>query len=978
MKKNTDLKTANWGSREKDKKQEICKIPSADNRSQIKVNKILKCFYVNVRSLMCKEKKAELELYVTKERPDIIGITETWAREEVSNSELELQGYAMFRKDRENQKTTGHGAGGVLLYVNNNIDALIREDLKNDKFKESIWCEIQHEKGKIIIGVCYRSPDSDKDKDIGLCELIALASRKPVMIMGDFNYHINWDTLEGERSSDKSFMDFVNDCFMMQLITEPTRGDRTLDLLLTTEENIIENVSVGEPFSTSDHQIVRWELSWDEIEEVKAYQDRYNFFRGDYERARNKIREKDLMEKIRGIGVEKSWNTFLQCMTEVIQETVPKHRKLNKRKPWMTRTVQRKRRAKNKAWKMYQQIKKTVDTRSDTETALKLKKLKSKYDQKRNEAKRAIKEAVTVYEQKLANNVKIDSKSFYTYVRSKQKKKDRVGPLKNSQGEVIREDEESAEILNEYFGSVFTRENLQNIPEPEKLFKGSEDKGANEVTFTKEKVTAQLKRLKTDKSPGIDSLHPKFLYEVREEIGEVLAEIMNESLKTGEIPRDWKDAVVVPLYKKGNRSDPSNYRPVSLTCIICKVMEKIVKEDIIDHLKRNNIIRDSQHGFIRGRSCLTNLLDFFEEIYEHMDGGSPVDIIYLDFAKAFDKVPHKRLAKKMKACGIGGRLLDWIINWLVDRRQKVGIRGRFSKWTKILSGVPQGSVLGPLLFVIFINDIDTGILSKISKFADDTKLCGKVVNDEDAKIMREDLKKLYQWSLDWQMIFNVDKCSVMHMGRKNEEFQYEMGGKLLRVTEEEKDLGVIVHKSAKPSRQCAEAAKRGNRVLGLIKRTLISRDKDIILRLYKTLVRPHLEYCVQAWNPFYKRDIELLEKVQRRATKVIKGLGNLKYEDRLQKCNLTTLEKRRSRGDLIQTYKIMTGKEEVQPERFFEKATKKSTRGHQYKIYKRRTGTHMQRFYSGRVIDIWNNLDEKTVSAGTTTAFKIELAKQGY
>jgi hypothetical protein len=131
------------------------------------------------------------------------------------------------------------------------------------------------------------------------------------------------------------------------------------------------------------------------------------------------------------------------------------------------------------------------------------------------------------------------------------------------------------------------------------------------------------------------------------------------------------------------------------------------------------------------------LLDFFEDVYEHMDKGSPVDIIYLDFAKAFDKVPHQRLAKKLEACGITGRLLQWIKNWLLDRRQKVGIRGKFSKWIEILSGVPQGSVLGPLLFVIFINDIDSGILSKISKFADDTKLCGKVTSQEDANILRE-------------------------------------------------------------------------------------------------------------------------------------------------------------------------------------------------------------------------------------------------
>jgi hypothetical protein len=237
---------------------------------------------------------------------------------------------------------------------------------------------------------------------------------------------------------------------------------------------------------------------------------------------------------------------------------------------------------------------------------------------------------------------------------------------------------------------------------------------------------------------------------------------------------------------------------------------------------------------------------------------------------------------------------------------------------------------------------------------------------------------MYQWSLDWQMMFNLEKCSVIHMGSKNQEFKYEMGGRLLRVSEEEKDLGVIIHKSAKQSRQCTEAAKKANRVLGMIKRTIISRDKDILLRLYKSLVRPHLEYCVQVWNPNLKKDKELLEKVQRRATKMIKGMGGLTYEERLKRCKLTTLERRRTRGDLIQTYKTITRKDDLQPERFFKMAEYKSTRGHKYKLYRKQEGYMKQRYYSGRVVDPWNNLNEETVSAESVTNFKIELEKEGY
>jgi len=238
-------------------------------------------------------------------------------------------------------------------------------------------------------------------------------------------------------------------------------------------------------------------------------------------------------------------------------------------------------------------------------------------------------------------------------------------------------------------------------------------------------------------------------------------------------------------------------------------MERIIKNSLVEHLTRNKIINDTQHGFMKGKSCLTNLLDFLEAVYEKLDRGKAVDIIYLDFAKAFDKVPHMRLAAKLEACGIGGNVLRWIKNWLFNRRQKVGVRGQYSGWVEVISGVPQGSVLGPLLFLIYINDIDEGIISKISKFADDTKLCREVEGEEGARILQEDLRKLYQWSLDWQMLFNVEKCKVMQVGRNNKEFKYEIGGKTLQAVEEERDLGVIIHKSMKVSRQCAEAAKKG-------------------------------------------------------------------------------------------------------------------------------------------------------------------------
>ena len=323
---------------------------------------------------------------------------------------------------------------------------------------------------------------------------------------------------------------------------------------------------------------------------------------------------------------------------------------------------------------------------------------------------------------------------------------------------------------------------------------------------------------------------------------------------------------------------------------------------------------------------------------------------------------------------MGGNILSWIENWLSGRKQKVGINKTFSKWRDVQSGVPQGSVLGPLLFLIYINDLDVGVVSKLCKFADDTKLGGGVASAVESQKLAKDLEQIFQWSIDWQMSFNVDKCTVMHMGKNNEEFQYKMGTGTLKKSEQEKDLGVTINRSGKSSVQCGIAVKKANAVLGMIKRNITFKSKENMVRLYKSLVRPRLEYCVQAWNPYLQKDIEKLERVQRRATKLIEGFRNLSYEARLNKTGLISLEQRRVRGDLIQVFKMIKGFDKVNYKEFFEISSSSRTRGHSYKIVKKRcNGDLRKHFFTQRVVNSWNNLPQHVVDADTINCFKNRL-----
>ena len=760
------------------------------------------------------------------------------------------------------------------------------------------------------------------------------------------------------------FMHTIQDFFLTQHVKSPThfmpnKMASTLDLIFTSEEGMVTDLKHLPPLGNSHHDCLSFTLRCRVITSEGGNLAR-DYERADYKSMVQAVIESDLVHHLQICDLQTAWTHLISLLSSLEKRYIPlKTLTKKKQHPYSNKRLLQVRREKDKLYGQYRRT-------GSVEDQLLFKRAK-------NNLRNLTRKLRLEYERKLVKYTIKNPKVFWKYLGSKLKTRIRVEDLEKPDGSRACTSEEKADTLNNFFGSVFTAEDITNIPETDFGFDGE---GITSVDIRVEEIRKRLENLNISKSPGPDGLHPRVLKELAAPLSEILEVIFTSSLETGSLPAEWREGHVVPIFKKGDRSQPSNYRPVSLTSVICKLLESLVRDALLQHFLDNDLLTSDQFGFLPGKSCALQLLVVMEEWLEVLDRRGAVDVVYLDFQKAFDRVPHQRLLSKLKAYGVGGNLLQWISAFLSNRRQRVVVEGKHSSWMEVSSGIPQGSVLGPLLFLVYINDLPSNVGSCSKLFADDTKLYREVSDVDDMAQLQNDVDSLELWAEKWQLPFNKSKCSLMHLGSSNQHFTYQMGGTDIAQVNVEKDLGLLVDDTLKFHKQTAAAVSRANRVLGLVRRAFIALDCQSLCLLYRTLIRPHLEYANSVWGPTSKTDQDAVERVQRRATRMVRSLRHLSYQDRLRALKLPSLHYRRMRGDMIMTYQILTGRMMVRTADLLERDLSDRTRGHQLKLKRVRVSSHLrQNSFCYRVVTPWNSLTDQVVSATSVNSFKNRLDK---
>lgn len=820
----------------------------------------------------------------------------------------------------------------------------------------------------LVIGGFYRPPNTKDGFFDSLNEFLCTnKSSSNILLGGDFNVPlIEWDKEFPNPlcNTAETFVDLLIFHDLTQIVKEPTRTQNgtssILDLFLVSNSILHRGPKINVLKGISDHSMVYLTMPLKSVTKTKPVECMVPVFTRADDVAILDALDVSFSDFVaRSHSSESSaddlWCFFKNLVLRCVKDFVPLKRKIVRTtSPWMTKQVVRLGRKTKRIRKQHQKLPSAHNASRLTEVRLQL--------------KQSIKKAKEYYHNVSMKNFLLSSPAkFWRHFKPPKKSvlNLRIGQVTTADHSII------AESFNQFFCSVFTDDNgrrpsleLYNDPPP-----------IDDVEVSEEGVLSLLLNIDAKKSPGIDGIPNAFLVRYAEWCSKYLCVLFNQTILRADIPKDWKYGKIIPIPKSPNTSLLGSYRPISLLSSCAKTLEHIICKHMSTFLETNCLIDQRQHGFRKGLSTTTQLLETIHDFAQVLDKQGQIDIIYLDFEKAFDRVSHQKLLLKLQAVLKNSTLIAWIEAYLSDRQQSVFFQGASSSAASVQSGIPQGSVLGPLFFLVFINDILHDIPVNIKLFADDCIIYQEIKSSNDHALLQVALSKIESWCSTWQMKINEKKTVAMRITRKKQPltFSYSTNGQHLSFVESYKYLGVIITSDLKWNDHVTYIQKKAMCKLGFLRRSLRQSTHEVKLIAYKTFVRPILEYASVVWDPYTQGNIKKLENVQRKSVRFIFNSysRNSSPSMLLDRANLETLQERRRKERLKYMHLIYHGTLKLNRDQYIKHVSRRPTRSHHSKKlndFACKTDSFKYSFFP-RTVREWNSLCRDAMECPTLETF---------
>lgn len=868
-------------------------------------------YYQNVRGLRTKLTTLLCNASICEYQ--VLMFTETNLSDDISDAELGLNNYLIFRKDRSKETSHKKTMGGVLLAVHKSIPCSL---LPTESPIEQIYIKIGSPKAKCIIGCVYLPPDSPLESYLMVSDTVDSMSEKypdiNLCMAGDFNLPMaTWTNEEvcavGSPRTDvyvppqtiqkiAATSDFCAFHNLFQSNFSYNINNVTLDLVLCHK---ILSVSQCDPLVLpvdGHHPPLFFKLTIpaSSLNVVGPKTDNYyyDFKSADYALINDYLGGFCWENLFSNLDIDAMVNQFYEIVYNCLDLFVPLKKVPSGKFPrWFDQDLINLTIQKKIAHKNFKISKSAQDYQVFSDLRL----------QCRDLSRDCYRSFVQITEYNLC----MDTKYFWNFVNSKRKAPV-IPNILTLDNKTANMGPDAANLFATYFSSVYSSDNPYCPPEMSLNHLNLPDYSISIST-----IYTELSSLSPHKGPGPDGVHPILLKNCPFVLARPLHIIFNKSLQNGHFPTFWKTSYVIPIHKSGDKSDIQNYRPICIISTIAKLFERLVTQYLSTMLSSEII--PQQFGFCAGRNTELNLLTYTHYLLEALESGAEVHAVYTDFSKAFDRVPHNIIMRRLESLGVNGSLLSWIESLITGRVQLVKVGNFLSRELAVPSGVPQGSHLAPLLFNISINKVAPCFRSsEFLLFADDLKMFKVIANPNDSVALQRDLDEFVAWSRNNGMLINTSKCYVMRFSRRQEktDFNYHIEGKTLTVADNIKDLGIIFDERLTFVPQIDSMVNRSLGMLGFIRRTAQDFQTVRSLKiLFCSLVRSHLEYAPSVWDPQYAIHINRIERVQKKFLHHIHSIffrdTDYNYLEMCRKLNLSTLQERRTNHDLSLLFKLL-------------------------------------------------------------------------